>query len=136
MSGNETKEMTSNARGRHSELLAQTAFLANGFEVSEPVTPLPYDLIVRNPVTNEILTVQVKTAFLRDEERYGSVYLVVRGARNSGQVYEAEDVDMCAAVWDGEVYIFPNREVSEYWERLDKVETGIGDWTKLRRALT
>src|SRR5699024_2879762 len=125
-------ELSSNEKGRHAELLAQTAFLANGYSVLEPISPQPYDLAIRNPSTHETAYVQVKTAFLREEKRYGGAYLVVRGAQNSGRIYSKDDVDMFAAVWDGDVYLFPNREISEYWTRLDEVGT---KWTRIETGL-
>src|SRR5699024_6288000 len=124
--------LSSSIKGRHAELLAQTAFLANGYEVSDPVSPLPYDMIVRNPNTGEVSTVQIKTAFLRSEERYGGDYLVVRGSRNNGNVYGLDEVDVFIAVWEGECYLFPNREKSEYWVRPEHIDE---KWTKLKRTI-
>ena len=124
--------LSSSIKGRHAELLAQTAFLANGYEVSEPVSPLPYDMIVRNPNTGEVSTVQVKTAFKRDEERYGGAWLVVRGARNNGKTYQNEEVDIFAAIWEGDVYLFSNRECSEYWVKPSKIDD---KWTKISANL-
>ena len=123
---------TSNDKGKHAELLAQTALLANGYNVLEPISPQPYDLAARNPQTQETVYFQVKTAFLRDEERYGGEYLVVKGARNNGKVYEKDEVDRFIAVWNGTCYVFPNREVSEYWVRPWQVDE---KWTKLGTAL-
>ena len=123
---------TSNDKGKHAELLAQTALLANGYSVMEPISPQPYDLAARNPQTQETVYFQVKTAFLRDEERYGGEYLVVKGARNNGKVYEKDEVDRFIAVWNGTCYVFPNREVSEYWVRPWQVDE---KWTKLGTAL-
>lgn len=127
-----TKELSSNERGKHSELLAATALLANGYSVLEPISPQPYDLAIRNPQTGETSYVQIKTAYLRDELRYGGEYVVVRGAKNSGKVYTKEEVDYFVAVWDCEVYLFPNREVSEYWVKPKDMAT---KWTKLLRDL-
>src|SRR5699024_12837859 len=110
-------ELSSNEKGRYAELLAQTAFLANGYSVLEPISPQPYDLAIRNPTTHETAYVQVETAFVREEKRYGGAYLVVRGAQNSGRIYCKDDADMCAAVWAGEVHRFPNRERSGYRTR-------------------
>ena len=123
-----TIELSSNIKGRHAELLAQTALLANGYSVLEPISPQPYDLAIRHPETGETSYVQIKTAFLRDEPRYGGEYVVVRGAKNNGQTYTREEVDHFAAVWDGEVYLFPNREISEYWVR--PAELGV-KWQRL-----
>src|SRR5699024_2788387 len=86
-------ERTSNDKGKHAELPAQTALLANCYSVMQPISPQPYDLAARKPQTQETVYFQVKTAFLRDEERYGGEYLVVKGARNNGKVYEIDEVD-------------------------------------------
>lgn len=115
-----TSELSTNIKGKHAELLVQTAFMANGYEVSEPISPQPYDLVVRRG-NDDVRLVQVKTAFLRDEKRYGGKYVVVRGHKSNKDVYTRNEVDLFAAVWDGEVYIFPNREVSEYWCRPEEL---------------
>jgi len=124
--------VSSNERGRHSELLAQTALLANGWSVLEPISPQPYDLAIRNPVTSETLYVQVKTAYERDERRYGGTYVIIKGARNNGLVYGKDEVDAFIAVHDNAVYMLPNREKSEYWVRKEQV----GElWTRLELDL-
>src|SRR5690625_1468935 len=120
--------LSSTERGKHAELLAATALLANGYSVMEPISPQPYDLAIRHPQTGETSYVQIKTAFSRNEERYGGEYIVVRGAKNSGKVYTREEVDYFVAVWQGEVYLFPNREIKEYWIRPDKLSE---KWTKM-----
>lgn len=124
--------LTSNDRGKHSELLAATDLLANGYSVLEPISPQPYDLAIRHPQTGESSYIQIKTAFMRDEPRYGGAYIVVRGARNNGKVYTMGEVDYFVAVWDGEVYLFPNREKSEYWIRPKDLST---KWTHLMRDI-
>src|SRR5690625_378240 len=123
-----TNELTPTERGRHAELLAQTALLANGYTVLEPISPEPFDLAIKRVGTNRTFYVQVKTAFLRDEERYGGQYIVVKGAKSNGDVYTKDEVDYFVAIWQGECYMFPNREISEYWVRPDQIET---KWTKL-----
>ena len=111
--------LTTTEKGKHAELLAQTALLANGYTVLEPIAPESFDLAVRNPSTKETLYVQVKTAYLRgsdeDIRRYGDAYLVVRGAPASGKPYPPEDVDSFIAVWQGRVFMFPNEGLREYW---------------------
>lgn len=130
-------ELSSNERGKHAELLAATALLANGYSVLEPISPQPYDLAIRNPYTSETKYVQIKTAYLRnsekDVERYGKEYLRVPGARSSGKVYAKHEVDLFVAVWDGEVYLFPNREKSEYWITPEQLSIR---WTKLERKIS
>lgn len=124
--------ITSNEKGRHAELIAQTALLANGWQVSEPITPVAYDLTFRKPNSKRTYYAQVKTAFERNEPRYGGKYVIVRGHRSNGDVYTRNEVDYFIAVYNGEVYMFPNREVSEYWIRPEDISL---KWTHLRRSL-
>src|SRR5690625_2233332 len=105
--------------------------MANGYEVSEPISPQPYDLVVRRG-NDDVRLVQVKTAFTRDEKRYGGKYVVVRGHKRNGDVYTRDEVDYFIAIYDGDVYMFPNREISEYWVKLDDIASR---WTKLGRAI-
>lgn len=126
------KELSSNSKGKHAELLAATALLANGWSVLEPISPQAYDLAARNPNSQETIYIQIKTAFKRSEERYGGDYLVVRGARNNGKVYRKEEVDVFIAVWEGECYLFPNREKSEYWVKPENIDE---KWSRLERDI-
>src|SRR5690625_3371356 len=96
------------------------------------ISPQPYDLAIRHPETGESSYVQVKTAFTRDEKRYGGKYVVVRGHKRNGDVYTRDEVDYFIAIYDGDVYMFPNREISEYWVKLDDIASR---WTKLGRAI-
>src|SRR5690625_7957772 len=98
----QTSKRSSNDKDKHAELLAQTALLANGWSVLEPISPQPYDLAARCPLTGEIIYVQVKTAYLRDSERdierYGKAYLRVPVARNMGRKDEFGEVDFFISV--------------------------------------
>lgn len=111
--------------GRYSELLAQTALLAAGYEVSEPVAPEVYDMIARNPSTGEYLRVQCKTARVR-EDREGAI--VVYARKGSGEPYTAADCDAIIGVNGNDVYIFPVAGNAEYWA----TPGNVGDkWTLL-----
>src|SRR5690625_1953364 len=112
----------------HAELLAQTALLANGWAVSTPIGDQAYDLSFRRTDSKRTYYGQVKTSFTRNEERYGGKYVVVRGAKNNGDVYSKAEVDYFLAIYDGEVYLFPNAEKSEYWIRPEHINE---KWTKL-----
>lgn len=119
---------SSNEKGRHAELIAQTALLANGYTVMEPIAPEAFDLAIKRPDGGDTSYVQVKTAMLRDEPRYGGKYLVIRGAKNNGARYTRDEVDYFVAIWQGRAYMFPNSEQSEYWVKPDE----IGEkWTEL-----
>src|SRR5699024_2659052 len=96
--------------------------------VMEPISPQAGDLAIRHPTTGETSYVQVKTAFSRNEERYGGEYIVVRGAKKSGRVYTREEVDYFIALWDGKAYLLPNGERPEYWIRPKDLAT---KWAEL-----
>lgn len=114
--------LNSNDRGKHSELLAQTALLNNGYKVMEPINPQPYDLAIRDE-HGSTYYVQVKTAYSRDEKRYNGEWIIVRGAKNNGKIYSKKHVDYFITVWENKVYMFENRELKEYWFRRDQLDT-------------
>lgn len=127
------RKLTSTEKGRHAELIAQTALLANGFTVMEPIAPEAFDLAVIDPIDGRTLYGQVKTASVRNEPRYGDGdYLVVKGKNSSGRVYAKSDVDFFIAVHDGKAYMFDNREKGEYWCKADQVSNR---WTLLNADL-
>jgi hypothetical protein len=116
-------------KGRHSELLAQTALLANGWSVSEPIAPEAFDLVARAPGETEWVRIQIKSARVRDD-RNGEIVCYAR--KNNGKPYDADDCDLFIAVLNGDVYLFANRSISEYWvsaanitEKWTKLETGM-----------
>jgi hypothetical protein len=117
-------------KGRHSELLAQTALLANGWSVSEPIAPEPFDLVARPPGSTEWLRLQIKTARTRDD-RDGSI--VVYGRKNSGKPYDQSDCDAFIGIVGQDVYMFDCRNISEYWVRPDNIDE---KWTKLETGFT
>lgn len=123
-----SNKLTAIEKGRHAELIAQMALLANGWTVLEPIAPEPFDIAIKRIGDKKTYYVQVKTAFLRDEERYGGEYLVVRGAKNNGDKYTKEEADYFVAIWQGKAYMFPNREIKEYWIRPEDVSVR---WTHL-----
>lgn len=117
---------SSSSIGRHSELIAQTALLANGFTVLEPIVPEPFDLAVTRKGDATIKRIQIKTIIKRNKS--GNEWYVIRGKKNSGDVYSLEDCDAFIGVWNNRVYMTPNREISEYWSSVDEVES---KWTRL-----
>lgn len=86
--------------------------MANGYEVSEPIAPEVYDVLIRKPDTNEYFRVQVKTARVR-EDRDGAI--VVYARKGSGEPYTADDCDLIIGVNGKNVYMFPCVGTSEYW---------------------
>jgi len=122
--------MTTAAVGRHSELLAITALLANGYTVLEPAVPEPFDLAITRRGESKIIRAQVKTALYRDKD--GIEYYVVKGKKNSGVVYDLDDCDIFLGVIGNDVYMFDNTEITEYWVRADAIES---KWTRLTTRL-
>ena len=117
---------TSASIGRHSELIAQTALTANGWTVLIPDGVEPFDLAITRKGDATIQRIQIKTIIRRSKS--GRDWFVIRGKKNSGEVYSAEDADYFIGVWDNAVYMTPNRGISEYWAAVDEVET---KWTRL-----
>ena len=121
--------MTATEKGKYTELLAQTALLANGWTVLEPIAAEPFDLAITKIRSRKTYYVQVKTSFRRNEERYNGEYVVVRGTKGNGDVYSIDEVDYFVTSVDNDVYMFPNGEKSEYWvksKNVDKVWTRLG----------
>lgn len=110
--------LSTSSIGRHSELLAMAALIANGWSVSEPTVPEAHDLEARKGALS--IRVQVKT--IKTRERDGTLYYVIRGTKNSGQVYDSNDCDAFVGVIDGRVYLTDNRSISEYWLKADDVD--------------
>lgn len=103
--------------GAYSEIVAELALLANGYTVSRPRTPEPFDLKAEDPLTGREFKVQVKTIRKRND-RNGD--LVVYATKGNGDRYEKSDVDYFIGVLgeEGEtprVFMFENRNLREYW---------------------
>ena len=113
--------------GRHSELTAMMAFTSRGITVWEPVVPDAHDLMVE--IDGKRLTAQVKTITKRN--RHGVDYYVIKGRKNDGRPYSLEDCDVFVGVYEGEVFMTPNREISEYWMQVDNVDEG---WTRVGKV--
>lgn len=120
--------LTRSQKGRHAELLAQTALLSKGYTVSEPITVEGFDLSFKKPGDVRTYYVQVKTVYVRDSKPHNGRWFIIKGSRNNGRVYTKEEVDYFIAVHEGEAYIFPNEEKSEYWIRPKDIDK---KWTKL-----
>lgn len=117
---------TSASIGRHSELIAQTALLANGYTILEPVVPEPFDLAITRKGDSTIRRIQIKTILKRNKS--GRDWYVIRGKKNNGEVYDTEDCDYFIGVYENRVYMTPNRMISEYWSAVDEVES---KWERL-----
>lgn len=113
-------------KGAHSELLAQTALIANGYTVALPVTAEASDIWATAPGDSDtLIKIQVKTA-RRRLDREGQV--VVYAKKNNGTTYSLSDCGFLIGILDNEVYMFPNREIGEYWTTEDKLAE---KWTHL-----
>jgi hypothetical protein len=107
----------SEAVGKHSELIARTALLANGFTVAKPETDESFDIVARDPVSQAWITVQCKTIRQRTD-RGGD--LVIYAKKGNGEPYALSDADYIIGVLGAEgekprVYMFENRGLGEYW---------------------
>ena len=112
-----TQALSTSTIGRHSELLAMAALLADGWSVSEPTVPEAHDLLAMKG--DKSLRIQVKTIKLREKD--GVPYYVIRGLKNSGATYTLSDCDAFIGVVGEHVYLTANRCVTEYWCRVDEV---------------
>lgn len=112
--------------GKRSELLAQTALLANGYEVAQPIAPEAYDLVARDPISGSWATFQVKTARVREDR--GAVVVVAK--KGDGSTYKIQDVDYLIGVVGDEVYLIKNTGQSEYWSPIDDIR-----WERLPLGL-
>lgn len=117
---------TSATIGRHSELIAQTALTANGWTVLIPDGVEPFDLAITRKGDATLRRIQIKTILKRNKS--GNEWYVIRGRKNNGEVYAADEADYFIGVYDNCVYMTPNRGISEYWAAVDEVET---KWTRL-----
>lgn len=122
--------LTTASIGRHSELLAQTALLANGWTVLESIVPEPFDLAVTKRGDNRICRIQIKTLIQRNKN--GIDYYVLKGKKNNGDIYDKHDCDIFIGVYHNVVYLVENRCIGEYWIRVDEVAE---KWTELPTTL-
>lgn len=112
-----TQQLSTSTIGRHSELLAMAALLADGWSVSEPTVPSAHDLVAEKD--GRTLKIQVKT--IKQRERSGRPYYVIRGLKNNGQVYGKADCDAFIGVVGDCVYMIPCTGLSEMWCGVDEV---------------
>lgn len=109
-------ELSTSTIGRHSELLAMAALLADGWSVSEPTVPEAHDLIASKD--GQQMRIQVKT--IKQREKDGTPYYVIRGLKNNREVYSLSDCDAFIGVVGEHVYLTECRAISEYWVRVDE----------------
>ncbi|WP_427110891.1 group I intron-associated PD-(D/E)XK endonuclease [Lysinibacillus xylanilyticus] len=110
-------ELSTSTIGRHSELLAMAALLADGWSVSEPTVPEAHDLIAVKG--EESLRIQVKT--IKQREKDGVPYYVIRGLKNNREVYSLSDCDAFIGVVGEHVYLAENKQLTEYWAKVSEV---------------
>ncbi|WP_339306843.1 hypothetical protein [Paenibacillus sp. FSL R5-0519] len=101
----------------YSELIAQTALLANGWTTHVPRTKEAYDILATNPATGRAEKVQVKT-IRRRTDRNGDLVIYTR--KGNGTTYDLAEADWIAGVLaeDGappRVFLLENTCQSEYW---------------------
>ena len=125
----ENAQLSTSTIGRHSELLAMAALLADGWSVSEPTVPEAHDLLASK--NGQQMRIQVKT--IKQREKDGVPYYVIRGLKNNREVYSLSDCDAFIGVVGEHVYLAENRELSEYWSRADDVSE---KWKRLDLKIT
>jgi len=122
--------LSSSSVGRHSELLAMAALIADGWCVHEATTPEAHDIFAykKDEVGNitQSQRIQVKTIVTR--ERDGHRYYVIRGLKNSGHVYTTTDCDAFIGVVEGRVFMTACTGLTEYWIKAEEVAER---WTEL-----
>jgi hypothetical protein len=117
-------------KGRHAELIAMSALLANGWIVLESTVPDVFDLAITRGKSREHRRVQVKNARYRIKD--GQEWVVVSGTKNNGEHYSVDEVDYFIGVYDGVAYMFKNRGQSEYWCKPAELDA---KWTKLDASI-
>lgn len=99
-------------KGAVSELTAAVALLSNGWGVSFPAVDEVYDLVIKDPITGEFKTAQVKTIRRRADRGND---LVVYATNGKGEPYRPEEVDYIVGVEGDTVYMFECLGQKEYW---------------------
>jgi hypothetical protein len=113
--------------GAVSELTAAMALLSNGYEVARPLVPEKYDLIIRDPLTNDKFTVQVKTIRRRTDR---SNEMVVYATNGKGEAYQPQDCDLLIGIEGDTAYMFECTGIKEYWA---SDTTAAKRWVKFTR---
>ena len=114
----DTTTLSTSTIGRHSELLAMAALLADGWSVSEPTVPEAHDLLASK--NGQQMRIQVKT--IKQREKDSVPYYVIRGLKNNREVYSLSDCDAFIGVVGEHVYLAENRCLSEYWAKVSEVD--------------
>lgn len=85
----------SEVTGKYSELVAEAAFVANGFRVSKPNMSEPHDLSAVDPLNGIDYKYQVKTIRVRADRKNE---LVIYSQNGRGEAYSKTDVDAFVGV--------------------------------------
>lgn len=99
-------------KGTVSELTAARALLSNGWGVASPLVDEVYDLVIKDPLTGEFKTAQVKT--IRRREDRGNE-MVIYAKNGKGEAYQPQDCDYIVGVEGEDVYMFECTGKKEYW---------------------
>lgn len=99
-------------KGTISELTAAMALLSNGWGVAFPAVDEIYDLVIREPLTDEFKTAQVKTIRRRQDRGNDLVIYATNGKK---QAYTPQDCDYIIGVEGDTVYMFECEGKKEYW---------------------
>lgn len=115
--------------GRVSELIVEATLLSRGWEVNVPSVDEAYDLVAREPNTDEFVRIQVKTIRPRTDRAND---LVVYATDGKGRPYTKTNCDIIAGVHGLDVYLIPVNGQREYWSVPTKAAL---KWRKLSMVL-
>lgn len=107
-------------KGKITELKCLTYFLEQGYIVSTPELPCPYDFLL--DTGTQILKIQVKTSHLVKEVE-GAIEFKTRSVTHNSngytsRIYTKNTVDYFATFWENECYLVPFNECGNHSKRL------------------
>jgi hypothetical protein len=105
-----------NQRSKSAEFLATHALLERGHQVSYPIVPAAYDLLVSTPHGGSVKRVQVKRAYRKRGETGWYVNLVRPGSKQRYRAGDNVDILMAVAVeiLGYTVWMIPFERVIQY----------------------
>ena len=114
-------------KGRLTELRCLQYFLTQGYIVSSPEIPCPYDFLL--DVNGKIYKVQVKTCRLSSDNSYLEFNTSSMTHNSNGYTrrnYTANDVDFFSTFYESECYLIPFEDCGTRAKRLRLLPTKNG----------
>ncbi len=102
------QELSTQIKGRTTELEVINYFLKYGYIVSEPVVDTRYDLIAE--INNKLVTIQIKTSHIDKNKNYiefatCNIHINTNGTTRKN--YKKDNVDYFATMYENKCYIIP-----------------------------